>query len=238
MMKEYSKNTVDNSWIPKTGLGRKVLNGEITSIQEIFNNGDKIREPQIVDYLLPELKDEIIYLGGVPGKGGGKKRTPVRVTTRMHQSGRKRTLRAFVAVGNENGLIGVGYASGLDARIAIEKAQKKAKLNIMTIRRGCGSWECSCKGSHSIPFKMTSKRGAVSVDLIPAPKGMGLVVANEAKKLMKLAGITDLWSKTRGPTQTRLNFVMAIMSSFEKLNKLKVLDEDKEKVGLIEGLKQ
>ncbi|MCK4968824.1 MAG: 30S ribosomal protein S5 [Candidatus Aenigmarchaeota archaeon] len=237
-MRENTKVDITQTWIPKTGLGRKVLNGEVTSINEIFKNGDKIRESEIIDYLLPELKDEIIYLGGVPGKGGGKKRTPVRVTTRMHQSGRKRTLRAFVAVGNGNGLIGLGYASGLDARIAIEKAQKKAKLNIMTIRRGCGSWECSCKGSHSIPFKMSGNKGAVSVDLIPAPKGMGLVVANEAKKIMNLAGITDLWSKSRGPSQTRLNFIMAIMKAFEKLNKLKVLESDKEKVGLIEGLKQ
>ncbi|MCK4550406.1 MAG: 30S ribosomal protein S5 [Candidatus Aenigmarchaeota archaeon] len=233
-----SKKDVTTTWIPKTELGRKVVNGEITSIKEIFDKGIKIREPEIVDYLIPEIKEEIIYLGGVPGKGGGKKRTPVRVTTRMHQSGRKRTLRALAAVGNENGLLGLGYASGLDARTAIEKAQKKAKLNIMTIRRGCGSWECSCGTAHSIPFKTQGNRGAVTVDLIPAPKGMGLVVANEAKKLMKLAGIKDLWSKSRGPTQTRLNFIMAIMNAFEKLNKLKVMDNDKKSVGLLEGIKE
>ncbi len=138
-----------SNWVPKTGLGRKVMNGEITSIDEIFDKGLIIREPEIVEVLVPELETYLIRTGGMPGKGGGKSRTSVRVTTRMHKSGRRRTLHALVIAGNCNGLLGMGYATGEDAQRAIQKAERQAKLHMVPIRRGCGSWECGCGGKQA-----------------------------------------------------------------------------------------
>ncbi len=218
-----------SKWIPRTDLGRKVANGEIKSIHQIFDMGYVIREPEIIDFLTPTLSEEILYIGGMPGKGGGKMRTPLRITTRMHRSGRRRTIHALMAVGNKNGVVGIGYAIGKDAKSAIEKAGKQARLNVMLIRRGCGSWECNCCGTHSIPFKALGKRGSVKVTLIPAPKGIKLGVADEIKKVMTLAGIRDLWMKSRGDTGTRVNFVMAVFEAFRNLNKLKA-DENAIKV--------
>src|SRR3989344_8042015 len=223
------------NWTPKTDLGRKVLAGEITSIMQIFENGQVIRESEIVDILVPELEEEVIYLGGVPGKGGGKRRTPLRTTARMHQSGRKRSLHAMVVVGNKNGLVGIGYEYGLNARTAMEKAAKKAKLNITYIRRGCGSWQCGCSAPHSIPMKTESRIGSVEVRLMPAPRGAELKVASEIKKFMRLAGIKDMWAKSRGQTDTRLNFVKANMEALMKLNRVKLTDEQRKKLGIIEG---
>ncbi len=211
-----------SSWVPKTGLGRKVMNGEITSIDEIFDKGLIIREPEIVDVLVPELETYLIRTGGMPGKGGGKSRTSVRVTTRMHKSGRRRTLHALVIAGNCNGLLGMGYATGEDAQRAIHKAERQAKLHVIPIRRGCGSWECGCGGNHSLPFKVKGRSGSINVELLPAPLGLGLCVAHEMKKLMQFAGITDVWARSFGNTGSRLNFARATFEALKSVNKMRM----------------
>ncbi len=227
-------STILENWIPRTELGRKVINGEITSIEEILKRGYLIREPEIVDYLVPDLESAVITIGGSPGKGGGIKRTPIKSTTRVHKSGRKRTVHAMVVVGKGKGYVGLGYADALDARKAIEKATKAAKLNIIPVRRGCGSWECNCKGNHSIPFKARGKTGSVTVEMMPGPRGLGLVAAPELKRVLALAGIKDIWMKSRGQTKTRTNFIKALFDAFEDLNNLKIHPDKKEFVGLKE----
>jgi small subunit ribosomal protein S5 len=227
---------ITGHWIPKTELGRKVMNEEIKDISEIFEKGFKIREPEIIDKLIPNLQDELLLVGGHPGKGGSKKRTGLRFTTRMHKSGRKRGLHALVAVGNNNGLIGLGYVTGKNARTAIEKAAKQAKLNLISIRRGCGSWECGCNTPHSIPFKSTGKSGSVIVEIMPAPRGIKLAVSNEIRKIIKLTGVEDLWIKSRGKTGTRLNFVFATFNALKNLNKMKIGEKDSKCVGMKEGV--
>ncbi|MBS3051598.1 MAG: 30S ribosomal protein S5 [Candidatus Aenigmarchaeota archaeon] len=177
-------------WIPRTDLGKQVAEGKM-SLDDIFALGKKIKEPQIVDKLIPNMHSEIIFIGGSPGKGGGIKRTPTRRTTRMHRSGRRYRISAMVAIGNGNGYFGIGKAVAMENRVAIEKATINAKLNIMPVKRGCGSWECSCGGNHTIPVQVEGKSGSVRVQLIPAPKGVGLCVNNEAKKVMRLAGVND-----------------------------------------------
>lgn len=231
----YEKPNPRETWTPKTGLGKKVLSGEITSIDEIFRKNYVIRESEIVDYLVPNIEEEIIYIGGMPGKGGGKQRTPLRITTRMHQSGRKRTLHALVAVGNKNGLLGIGYTTGKDAMSAINKATRIAKLNIIPIRRGCGSWECECRTPHSVPFEADGKVGSVKVVLKPAPRGIDLCVASEIRKIMRLAGIKDLWAKSSGQTDTRINFIMANFEALKNLNRMKTTPDYIKATGMCEG---
>jgi small subunit ribosomal protein S5 len=210
------------NWVPKTKLGKKVMNGEISSIDEIFESGEKIQEAEIVDKLLPDLKTELIFIGGSPGKGGGIKRTPTKRTARMHRSGRRYKVSAVVIVGNENGYLGVGSAAAKEHRDAIEKATINAKLNIISVKRGCGSWECGCDEKHSIPMKTVGKSGSVKLELIPAPKGIGLCICSEAQKMLKLAGIKDIWSKAFGNTRARTNYAFAVFDAFKELNKTKV----------------
>ncbi|MBI4895754.1 MAG: 30S ribosomal protein S5 [Candidatus Aenigmarchaeota archaeon] len=208
-------------WKPRTELGKEVMEGKVKDIDEIFERGVKIKEPEIVDILLPDLGKEIIFIGGSPGKGGGIKRTSTRRTARMHRSGRRFNINACVAVGRP-GYIGIGKASGTEHTVAIEKATQHAKLNIIPIRRGCGSWECGCKEHHSIPMKISGKSGALKLDLLPAPKGIGLCIGEEMKKIMRLAGISDLWSKMFGDTRTRFSYTLALFDAFKNLNKVKI----------------
>lgn len=204
-------------WQPKTSLGKEVFEGKITDIEEIFKSGRKITEPEIVDKLLPNLKNEVILIGGRTGKGGGIQRIPVKITATMHKSGRRFTTNAFVVVGNEDGIVGVGKGSSPETRDAISKAIQKAKLNLIKVKRGCGSFECSCEENHSIPFKVKGRSGSVRAILMPAPKGVGLVASDEAKKILRLAGIKDVWVKTFGNTSMRINLINAIFDALKKL---------------------
>lgn len=211
-------------WIPRTELGKKVAEGLIT-LDDIFKNGIKIKESQIVDKLIPNLQSDIIFIGGSPGKGGGIKRTPTRRTARMHRSGRRYKVSAMVVIGNGDGYFGVGIAQSLEPRDAIEKAAEDAKLNIIPIKRGCGSWECSCGEQHTVPVQIEGRAGSLRVMLIPAPKGIGLCINDEAKKIMRLAGIKDIWSRCYGETRTRVNSAYAIFDAFKKMNTMKLMGD-------------
>ena len=205
-------------WIPKTRLGNDVLKGKYKNLEDLLYKGEIILEPEIVDYLLPELKQELIYIGGTPGKGGGARRTPTRMTARMHKSGRRFKLSAVMVVGNEDGIIGIGKSNSNEHRVAIEKALQQAKINVIKVRRGCGSWECNCGGAHSIPFKTEGKVGSVKVVLLPTPTGVGVVAGGETKKLIMLAGIKDVWVRTYGMTSTRVNLAFAVFEALKNLS--------------------
>lgn len=232
--KEIPKIIAPEGWIPKTELGKKVLDGKVTSIDQIFEDGIKITESGIVDILIPNLDNEIIFIGGSTGKGGGIRRTPSKRTTRMHKSGRRYRISVMVVVGNQNGYVGIGLASGPPGkhREVVEKALHKAKLGIIPIRRGCGSWECNCMTPHSIPFAVNGKAGSVMIELKPAPKGIGLCVSDEVKKLMRLAGIKDIWCKSRGQTQARINLLKAAFDALKKLDRFRTNPEFEKAVGL------
>jgi len=215
------KEDSSRDWIPKTDLGSRVLKGEFKSLGELLKKGLVILEPEIVDALVPDLKQEVIFIGGSPGKGGGIRRTATKRTARMHKSGRRFKLTAIVVIGDERGIVGLGKASSREHRTAMEKATMAAKLNVIRTRKGCGSWECGCGGEHSIPFKTAAKEGSVKVELLPAPKGVGIVASQAPKKILTLAGIKDVWVKTSGQTRTRGNLACAVFKALKNLNRTK-----------------
>jgi len=208
-------------WKPKTQLGKDVLDGKVKSIREILENGIKIKESEIVDFLMPDIKSELVLIGGRPGKGGGIERTPVRVSAKMHRSGRRYRYSSFAIVGNQDGIVGIGKGIGKEGKTAVQKATRKAKLNLITVPRHCGSWECGCGGDHSIPYNTEGKSSSVIVTLMPAPKGIGLAVSEENKKLLSLAGIQDIWIKTKGNTKTRYNLIKATFEALRNLHSYK-----------------
>jgi small subunit ribosomal protein S5 len=194
------ENPLEN-WIPKTELGRRVLEGQISSIYEIFEEGYKIKEVEIVDALVPDLKDEVINIS---------------LVQKQTDAGESSRFTALVAVGNENGLIGLGLGKAQRVRNAIEKGIKLAKMNLYPIRRGCGSWECDCGERHTLPFKVIGKAGSVTVTLLPGPQGLGLVAGDTAKQVLRLAGIKDCWSDSRGKTTTTTSFAFATYDALKQ----------------------
>jgi len=98
--KEYAKRVLDE-WQPRTKLGMLVKEGQITDIHEIFRRGYQIKEPEIIDVLLPEVNarenQEIIDIA---------------LTVRMTDSGRRVRFRVLAAVGNRDGYVGLGIGHG------------------------------------------------------------------------------------------------------------------------------
>ncbi len=174
-------------WIPKTILGKKVASGEITSLEEIIQSGSRIQEAGIIKKLLPDLKTEVIDVG---------------LIQKMTANGQSTRFKALVAAGNENGWLGIGLGKSKQMRIAIEKANNAAFLNVSPIKLGCGSWECRCDQKHSVPFKVNGKGGSVSIEILPGPRGLGLVAGGKIRNLLRLAGLKDAWTKTKGSTAT------------------------------------
>jgi len=155
-------------WVPKTILGKKVDSGEITTMEEIYEKGYRIQEAGIIKKLLPDLKTEVIDVGLI------QKMTPNGQSTRF---------KALVAAGNENGWLGIGLGKSKQMRIAIEKANNAAFLNVSPVKLGCGSWECRCDQKHSVPFKVKGKGGSVTIEILPGPRGLGLVAGGKIRNL-------------------------------------------------------
>jgi len=174
-------------------------------MEEAIQSGLPIREPQIIDILLPDLEDEVL---------------DINMVQRMTDSGRRVKFRATVIVGDRNGYVGLGQAKDVQVGPAIRKAIDAAKLDITYIRRGCGSWECACGLPHTVPYEVKGKAGSVSVILIPAPRGLGIAAGNTATKVLEKAGIKDVWTNTFGTTRTTLNFAKA---TFDALNHVNVM---------------
>ncbi len=207
-------------WDPKTKLGKLVKSGNIKNMTDALKTGLPIREPEIVDILLPELDDEVI---------------DVNMVQRMTDSGRRVKFVITVAVGNKDGFVGFGQAKGKEVGSSIRKAINNAKLNIIEIRRGCGSWECGCKKPHTVPFAVQGKSGSVEITLKPAPQGIGLATGEVAKKILTLAGVSDCWAFTRGKTKTTVNYAKSVFDALIENAGMRVLPSEISKVGIISG---
>jgi small subunit ribosomal protein S5 len=132
--------------------------------------------------------------------------------------------RCVCVVGNRDGY--VGYAEGRDDQVggAIQKAIGIAKLNIIKVDRGSGSWEDRAGGTHSLQRKSTGKAGSVTVEVIPAPKGLGLAAAETVRSVLELAGIEDAWTKSHGNTRTTVNLAKATFNALENASQSRVPD--------------
>lgn len=188
-------------WVPITRLGKMIQEGRITSIEEVFMAGLQIRESQIVDALIPDLQEEVININ---------------LVQKQSDAGEKSRFRAVVAVGNRDGYIGLGSGKAKQVRNAIEKAAKDARLKIVPVRRGCGSWECGCGRPHSIPFQVEGKTGGVRVVFVPGPRGLGLVASEVAKVILGLAGVKDCWTRSYGSTRTIPSFAYAVFDALKQ----------------------
>jgi small subunit ribosomal protein S5 len=199
----------NDGWEPVTRLGRLVRDGEIETMEEALNTGLPLKETEIVDQLLPGLEDDVL---------------DINMVQRMTDSGRRVKFRCVCVVGNRDGY--VGYAEGRDDQVggAIQKAIGIAKLNIIKVDRGSGSWEDRAGGTHSLQRKSTGKAGSVTVEVIPAPKGLGLAAAETVRSVLELAGIEDAWTKSHGNTRTTVNLAKATFNALENASQSRVPD--------------
>ena len=199
MSRQYTPSQQQQvEWKPRTTLGAQVMAGKITSMDQIYENGMRIQEAEIVKHLLPDMKSQVVHVGIV------QKQTDAGEMTRFN---------ALVAVGNEAGWFGIGKGKSSQMRMSIDKATNAAYLNVIPVKLGCGSWECKCNQLHSVPFKVRGRGGSVTIDIIPGPRGLGIVAGANIKSLLKLAGLKDSWTKSFGSTNTMSSTTKAIFNA-------------------------
>ncbi|MFN7590719.1 MAG: 30S ribosomal protein S5 [Planctomycetota bacterium] len=122
------------------------------------------------------------------------------------KGGRRFSFSALSVVGNRNGLVGIGYGKGREVPNAIEKSVKDARKQIMRVIRN----------GTTIPHMTEGEFCATKVRLLPAAPGTGIIAGKAVRKILELAGVTDILTKNYGSTNA-LNVVKATMMALSKL---------------------
>ena len=197
-----------------------VMAGKVLTYEQAMATGLPIREVEIIDALIPNLEDDVIK---------------VNMVQRMTDSGRRVRFNVMACVGNRDGYVGLGMAKAKEVAAAIRKAIIAAKLNLIAVQRGNGSWESSAGPGTSIPFKTHGRAASTRVTLMPAAKGKGLVIGETGKRVLDLAGVSDVLSRTKGQTRTTINYAGATFNALQNMNTTRVSDEAKERLFIHKG---
>ena len=220
----------EKEWQPVTKLGRLVKAGKIQNMEQIYLHSLPIKEYQIVDFFLPKLKDEVMkvstYNGDLNGRAASsppylsvsdessaKKeqlinlKTQIKPVQKQTRAGQRTRFKAIVVIGDSEGHVGLGIKTSKEVATAIRAAIIIAKLSVLPIRRGY--WGTNLGEPHSLPTKESGKCGSVTVRLIPAPRGTGLVASPAVKRLLQLAGVQDAYTSSAGSTKTLENTLKA-----------------------------
>lgn len=122
------------------------------------------------------------------------------------KGGRRFSFGALVVVGDRQGKVGYGYAKSNEVPQAIEKAQRKAKRSMVSVKR-LGT---------TVPHEVESKFSASKVRLIPATPGTGIVAGATVRAVLEMAGYNDCVTKSIG-SGNQLNVVKATIDGLTKM---------------------
>lgn len=126
--------------------------------------------------------------------------------TKVVKGGKRLRFTALAAVGNRNGLVGVGLGKAKEVPFAVGKAVKKAQKNIFKVPIR----------NTTIPHRALAKYSATTVLLRPAALGTGVVAGATVRIIVELAGIKNILSKIMGSTNP-LNVAKATIRALQQL---------------------
>lgn len=159
-------------------------------------------------------------LRGRAGRGGGRGSRPprergefeqvtidARRVARVMAGGRRFNFSLVVVIGDKKGRVGVGLGKGMDTALAIDKATRDAKRNLITVAR---------TASGSIPHQVSTKYASSTVEIIPS-KGRGLVAGSAMRTVLDLAGVTDVVTKIHTRSKNKLTIARATIAALSTL---------------------
>jgi small subunit ribosomal protein S5 len=163
----------------------------------------KKRMDEAVEDQEMELKDQVIS---------------IRRTMKVVKGGKNLSFSALVAVGNENGLIGIGLGKAREVPPAIQKAVQDAKKNTMPV---------ALRGT-TIPHFIKGRHGGGEVVLRPASRGTGVIAGGAVRVIMELAGVKDILTKSVG-SNNPLSVARATMNALKNLKDPKQVSRIRDK---------
>lgn len=153
------------------------------------------------------------------GRGGRPPRAPrekpefdsktisIRRVTRVVSGGRRFTLSVAIVAGDRNGRIGLGTGKAADTQVAIEKALKSAKKNMIHLK---------LSKQKSLPHDVQAKYSSSEVMIMPN-KGRGLIAGSSARAILALAGVNNVTAKFYSGTKNKLNNARVTMKALSEI---------------------
>ena len=135
-----------------------------------------------------------------------KKLLEVRRVTKVVKGGRTMRFAALVVVGDKKGRVGMGTAKAAEVPVAVEKATKAAKKNLVTVPVVNGT----------VPYETIGKFSTTRVIILPSKTGTGVIAGGAARAVFELAGYTDITSKIHGSTN-KINTVRATLNALKDM---------------------
>ena len=126
----------------------------------------------------------------------------------MVAGGRRFSFRVTLVAGNRKGGVGVGIGKGADTALAIEKAFRSAKKNLISV---------ALTKNASIAHEVEAKFGSAKVYIKPASAGKGLVAGGAARTVLDLAGVQNVTAKILSPSKNKINNARATIKALESL---------------------
>ncbi len=130
-----------------------------------------------------------------------------RRVARVMAGGRRFSFSLVVVIGDRKGRVGVGIGKGIDTALAIEKAARDARKNLLIVSR---------TKSNSIPHDVLAKYASSTIEIIPS-KGRGLVAGSSVRTVLELAGVTDVVTKIHSRTKNKLTIARATVEALKQL---------------------
>jgi small subunit ribosomal protein S5 len=136
----------------------------------------------------------------------------VRRVTRVVSGGRRFSFSIAMVIGDRKGRVGVGIGKASDTPVAIDKAMRAAKKNLVKI---------SLTNKNSIAHPVEAKYSSIRISLMPAP-GKGVIAGSAVRVVLELAGISEVSSKILSRSKNKLNIARATIKALETLKNSKI----------------